>query len=101
MVAQQLERIHVQGIAPDDSFHEFDLKVQRPRLLAGRSFLSRTTFDRHTTVAIVVEQPKHVKEGKATFLTPFDRGQPARVAATISLTLVSLHGRFWQTGAAV
>jgi hypothetical protein len=85
MVAQQLQRIHVLGIAPDDSLHEFDLKVQCPRLLAGRSFFSRTAFDRHTTPAIVEERPTQVKRGTAKNSLPPERVRFGGVAATVHL----------------
>ena len=35
IIAEQLQRFYVPRVAADDAFHEFNLNVQRPLLLAG------------------------------------------------------------------
>ena len=48
VIAQQLERIRVIGIAADKSLDEFDFDVQ-VTLLGARHLFSGTAFKRHTT----------------------------------------------------
>ena len=47
--------------APDDAFHELNLNVQRPLVVAGRTAFSRTTFYRHTTAGMFTKSFWQVK----------------------------------------
>jgi hypothetical protein len=84
VVAQQLQRVHVIGIAADQSLQELDFDFEVAPAGAAR-FFSGTAFDWHTTQAVF---PSHYLKSSCAIekrdrnQLPFQNGCLSTLAAT-------------------